>query len=283
MTTRTTVRADQSNFHQGRIAPVIKYIVIHDGETQELPTAAEGMGAWFARPNVGGSAHKGTDADSICTYIDDDDTAFGAPYVNSDGLHVEQGGRASQSAADWSDAYSKATIANTSIVVAEWSGQHGIPIRRMSDAQLAARNYAGVITHAQATRVLGPRGGHTDPGAYYPLDSLIAQALAHTGLKPPVGPLPPVVKKPTGKIWLKVDGALGRATRARLQQFLGTSPDGVWGPITVKAIQRWVSATQDGDLGSQTWRGIQRKVGAKPDGVPGPITIALLQRYLNAR
>ena len=283
MTTRTAIHADRTNYHQGRIAPVIRYIVIHDGETQELPGSAEGMGSWFARPNVGGSAHKGTDADSICTYLDDVDTAWGAPYVNSDGLHCEQAGKASQTSADWSDAYSKATIANTAIVVSEWSGQHGIPIRKMTDAQLAARNYAGVITHAQATRVFGPVGGHTDPGASYPLDSLLSQALALSGAKPPAGPLPPVVKKPVGKITLKVDGGLGRATRARLQQYLHVTADGVWGPITVKAIQVWAGVKTDGVLGFNTWVGIQRRIGAKPDGVPGPITIALLQRYLNAR
>lgn len=282
MTTRTAIPASTSNYHQGRIAGVIRYIVIHDGETQELPTAAESMGYWFQNPAAGGSAHKGTDPDSICTYIQDEDTAWGAPYVNADGLHVEQGGRASQSAADWSDAYSKATIANTAIVCAEWNQEHKIPLRTMSDAQLRSRAYAGVITHAQATRVFGPVGGHTDPGAYYPLADLVAQANRLVGHVAPVKVLPPVKKVPA-KIWLKVDGIIGRATRSRTQQFLRVGIDGIWGPITVKALQTWGGTKRDGILGPKTWAGVQRKIGAKPDGIPGPITAALLQRYLNGR
>lgn len=284
MTTRTSIPASTSNYHPGRISPVIRYIVIHDGETQELPTAAEGMGYWFQNPGAGGSAHKGTDSDSICTYINDADTAWGAPYVNADGLHVEQGGRASQAAADWSDPYSKATIANTAIVLAEWYPIHHIPLRPMSDAQLAARNYAGVITHAQATRTLGPAGGHTDPGAYYPLGTLLAQAnalLGHVAPAPVV--LPPVTKKPSGKIWLKVDGVIGRATRARMQQWLHESIDGIWGTNTIAGMQRWLRVRADGVLGPVTWKALQRAIGAKPDGIPGPLTGIALQRFLNAR
>jgi len=282
MTTRTSIPASPKNYHAGRIAGVIRYIVVHDGETQELPTAAEGMGYWFQNPAAGGSAHKGTDADSICTYVDDADTAWGAPYVNADGLHVEQAGRASQSAADWSDPFSQATIANTATVCAEWNQAYQIPLRTMTDAQLLSRSYAGVITHAQATRVFGPVGGHTDPGPYYPLADMVAQANRLVGYKPPVVVLPPVKKVPT-KIWLKVDGIFGRATRSRTQQFLRVVVDGIWGPVTVTTIQRWVGAKPDGVLGPKTWAGIQLKVGAKPDGIPGPITITLLQRYLNGK
>ena len=278
---RTRIPASPANYHDGRIAGVIRYIVIHDGETQELPTAAEGMGYWFQNPAAQGSAHSGVDSDSICDYVDPSDTAWGAPYVNADGLHLEQAGRASQSAADWSDPFSKATIANAAIKVSEWSRDFKIPARTMTDAQLAARNYAGIITHRQATRVFGPVGGHTDPGAYYPLNSLVAQVNALLGTVAPAPVvLPPVVKVPA-KIWLKVDGIFGRATRSRTQQFLHVGIDGIWGPVTVTALQRWSGARQDGVLGPKTWAAVQSKIGAKPDGIPGPITISLLQRFLN--
>lgn len=284
MTSRLTIPASTNNYHQGRIGGVIRYIVIHDGETQKVDSADEGMGYWFQNPSAQASAHKGVDADSICTYVQDQDTAWGAPYVNADGLHLEQAGRASESAADWSDDFSKAVIANAAIVIAEWSHEHGIPLRPMTDAQLAARNYAGVITHMQASRVFLP-GGHTDPGAAYPLASLLAQGNALLGTPAPTTApvaLPRVAVVPA-KIWLKVDGQLGRATRARVQQFVGAAIDGIWGPATTLAVQAHFGAKQDGLWGPGTWAAIQRAIGARPDGIPGPITITLLQRYLNGK
>lgn len=280
VTTRTSIPASTANYYQGRIAAKILYIVVHDGETQELGGAAEGMGSWFQNPQAQGSAHKGTDSGSICTYVQDGDTAWGAPYVNADGLHCEQAGRSDQSALDWSDDYSRATIANTAIVCAEWHAQHGIPLRTMTDSQLSSRLYAGFITHAQATRVFGPYGGHTDPGLGYPLASMVNQAIAIAGGKPAQPTARPV---PPTKIWLKVSGTLDRATRARTQQFLHVAVDGVWGLQSVQALQSWAGVPIDGSLGPQTWAGVQRVIGASPDGVPGPITLSLLQRYLNAR
>ena len=69
--------------------------------------------------------------------------------------------------------------------------------------------------------------------------------------------------------------------------------DGVIGPKTTKALQRWVGAGQTGSLNLSTRKALQRKVGTSQDGVIGPKTVAALQkkigvsrdgaRYLNAR
>ncbi|WP_269762008.1 transglycosylase family protein [Ornithinimicrobium cryptoxanthini] len=56
--------------------------------------------------------------------------------------------------------------------------------------------------------------------------------------------------------------------------------DGIRGPLTTKAIQRWVGTTQDGIFGPITTRALQTKVGTYPDGIWGPNSQAALQDYL---
>ena len=82
-----------NNQRLGRLRP-IRVMVIHTGETGEGTTAAEGMCAWAANPAAGGSFHIAVDTDSACRSVADRDTAFGAPGLNADGLHLELAGRA---------------------------------------------------------------------------------------------------------------------------------------------------------------------------------------------
>ena len=56
--------------------------------------------------------------------------------------------------------------------------------------------------------------------------------------------------------------------------------DGVRGPLTTRAIQRWVGTYQDGVLGPITTKALQNKVGAYPDGIWGPKSQAALQDHL---
>lgn len=87
----------------------------------------------------------------------------------------------------------------------------------------------------------------------------------------------------------------------------GLAVDGVWGPATTKAVQKWLGTTQDGIVSNQgTWnkqyllncstdswkfssnpsggsdmvRALQRTVGAGVDGHAGKETITKLQKYL---
>lgn len=175
---RTAIAASPDNYYRGRTS-AIRCVVVHDGETDEGATAAEGMGNWFANPRAGGSTNKGTDPDSICTYMSDADTPWGAPGVNSDGLHVEQAGRAGQSASQWADSASLRTIENAAIVGAEWSLAHGIPPRWLTDAQIRDRRTRGFLTHRDATRAFGTAGGHTDPGPNYPRDYYMSRVRHH--------------------------------------------------------------------------------------------------------
>ncbi|MFC6715287.1 transglycosylase family protein [Branchiibius cervicis] len=69
--------------------------------------------------------------------------------------------------------------------------------------------------------------------------------------------------------------------------------DGVIGPKTTRALQRWVGVSQTGSMNLSTRKALQKKVGTTRDGVIGPKTVAALQkkigisrdgaRYLNGR
>jgi hypothetical protein len=59
--------------------------------------------------------------------------------------------------------------------------------------------------------------------------------------------------------------------------------DGIRGPRTNAAIERWVGGSVDGSLSRADVKALQRKVGAAPDGVVGPRTIRALQAKIGAR
>ncbi|MFC8503779.1 transglycosylase family protein [Pedococcus sp. NPDC057267] len=59
--------------------------------------------------------------------------------------------------------------------------------------------------------------------------------------------------------------------------------DGIRGPKTNAAIERWVGARVDGDLTRADARALQRKVGSVPDGIIGPKTVRALQATIGAR
>jgi len=85
----------------------------------------------------------------------------------------------------------------------------------------------------------------------------------------------------------KVSGRLDKATWTQWQRALNEAghnagrPDGIPGPMTHRAIQRWAGVKDDGILGPITRRAVQKKLGVKADGKWGRITISELQRRLN--
>jgi beta-N-acetylhexosaminidase len=56
--------------------------------------------------------------------------------------------------------------------------------------------------------------------------------------------------------------------------------DGALGPLTVKALQRWLGVTQTGALDNSTVRALQSRIGTTSDGMWGPASMAALQSYL---
>lgn len=91
----------------------------------------------------------------------------------------------------------------------------------------------------------------------------------------------PATKPTTSTGRLVVDGVRGPATTRALQRWVGTTPDGIWGPKTRRALQRKLGVTVDGHVGPATVRALQRRVGVRQDGLWGPATTRALQQYLN--
>ena len=86
----------------------------------------------------------------------------------------------------------------------------------------------------------------------------------------------------TGK--LAVDGVMGPVTARAIQRWIGTTADGAFGPISTKALQRKVGASPDGSIGRLTIRALQARIGAPIDGARylNPSTVSTLQAYLNS-
>ncbi len=59
--------------------------------------------------------------------------------------------------------------------------------------------------------------------------------------------------------------------------------DGVRGPMTNRAIERWVGGSVNGSISRSDVKALQRKVGSTPDGAVGPRTIRALQTKIGAK
>ena len=143
-----------------RITPVLKLIVIHCTEGQNLPgvTDLQNLGSWFNNPSAQASAHVGVDAQgNSALYVSDTKKAWHCARFNSVSLGIEMIGKTAQKG--WPDAQER----KVAKYVAYWSQRHGIPIRKARvDSVNGIVKRPGVITH----RELGMAGGnHGDPGA----------------------------------------------------------------------------------------------------------------------
>jgi hypothetical protein len=159
----------------------VKLYVLHDMENANELKAAEQTGSFFESRSATGSAHFGTDDDSIEQYLPLEVIPWGAPHANADGIHIEQMGLAAWTGEQWLTR-GAGTLLNTAWLLAHLY-RHAtphVPLRALSDAQLRAGD-GGVTTHRQITRVLGG-GTHTDPGPGYPLGYVIRRAHVFAGI-----------------------------------------------------------------------------------------------------
>lgn len=160
------------NYHAGRQKP-IRLVVIHDMESPETATTAEQVARYFARPSVGASAHVCADNDSRVRCVADASTAWAAPGANADGLQLELAGYARQSFAGWMDDYSEQMLRTQAAPqVREWCVKYLIPMRRLSNEELAAGE-KGIVGHRQVSQVY-KRSTHSDPGEGFPWSQFIA-------------------------------------------------------------------------------------------------------------
>lgn len=154
-----------AHYYEGRNED-LRLIVIHTMEAPESPKTAENIAAYFASGAVVASAHACVDQDSVVVCLPPSDTAFAAPGANADGYQIEHAGYASQDGAGWNDAESQSMLRLSAAHARSIALAAGIPLRHLSDAELAA-GYAGFVGHNQVSRVY-KRSDHWDPGTDFP-------------------------------------------------------------------------------------------------------------------
>lgn len=248
------------NRYVGRAAsPAIRLLVVHTMEVAETSSVAEAVARSFADPKRRASAHICSDNDSDVRCVPDKDTAWAAPGANADGLQWEAAGRASQTPTQWADPYSKALLRRGHRVFADWSRLHKVPLRQLTNAQLADGVSKGVVTHNQVSQVF-KLSDHWDPGLSFPMASFLAGAKALLGSTPaspkPTLPVPPFPG--TTRLGSKGNAVLQVQRRLR-QRGWSVAVDGDFGPKTDSTVRRFQTSKHldvDGVVGPNTWRAL---------------------------
>lgn len=163
------------SYSPGR-ARAVQYIVVHITVGPEGPSAAENGVAYDKTRTDGTSTHVFVDSNTVAREVPDGDRAHAARFHGNEiGLQMEICGYI-QTAAQWADATSQATLRLAAKMAAEWCQIHGIPVRRLSVDEVRAAYYApsgqrpkGICGHVDVTYAYPEDdGSHTDPGAEFP-------------------------------------------------------------------------------------------------------------------
>jgi hypothetical protein len=154
-----------------------RLVVLHTAECPCQPGRARSTCEFLARPTVRASTHYAVDPTTICSQIDEDDTAWAAPGANSDGIQIEQAAYAGWSA-EWAGEPVPTMLRLTAALVADICARQGIPLVHLTNAQLAA-GQRGIITHNQASEVYR-QSDHWDCGPQFPIDQVITWAKGGT-------------------------------------------------------------------------------------------------------
>ena len=159
----------------------IQAMVIHATDGSEGRNVAANVCHWWDQPAAGGNAHRVYDASSIYRYVADERAAWHASQANHWSLGYEFCGKAGQTAAQWLDDVSLATLRIGAEDMARDAVTYGVDIRWLTDEELLAihagdESITGVTDHATIDKVWPKRsGGHWDPGPGWPmLDFMIA-------------------------------------------------------------------------------------------------------------
>lgn len=154
----------------------IELVVLHDTETPA--DSAGGVAAAFQSPRAEGSAHLVVDDVSCYRCLPDDVIPWAAIGANENGLHIEQCGYASWTAAEWERHLPM--LHRAAYKAAVWGKKYRIPMRHVTAADLHAGR-SGITTHHAVNRwqtsIRAPGDhSHTDPGTHYPIDLVVGLA-----------------------------------------------------------------------------------------------------------
>lgn len=189
------------SYTSGRKSGQPSVIVIHTTDGHEGPNDAENGAAYDKRRTDGTSTHYFVDSNSIVQEVEHKDEAHAArSHGNDIGIQIEICGLALQSATQWNDPVSKATLENAArlVVAIRKTGNFGSVVR-LSPAQLRQSwnggKVRGICGHIDITQAFPEDNGtHTDPGSHFPWSAFLnrIKALEAPTPKPPVAEEIPV-------------------------------------------------------------------------------------------
>lgn len=226
-------------------------IGIHTMEAPEAGQTAENVAAYFKR--VDASSHWCVDNNSRVRCVNDEAAAWTMPPTNNWSLNIEMAGYAGQSSIQWHDGYSLAVLDIAAVCAAEWCKKYTIPVRRLTSAQLLAKQ-KGFAGHVDVNRAFRA-SDHSDPGPNFPWRDFFNLVNKHLGHAP----------APAG----------GRKNCTSFQTAIRVDADNMWGSNTDKNAAALMSASGFGGEGNRFPYGIafaQKVVGTNADNHWGPMS-----------
>jgi len=167
------------HFTAGRGGHSPRMIVIHTMETPETSGRAKQVATWFAGSTAPqASAHYCVDDKEIYQSVKDSDTAWAVDDfdLNQQSISIELAGAASQTPAQWHDAYSKNELVHLIALAKDLCKQYSIPPIHLTNAQILDGKTKGFAYHSDITSAKKIAGGHTDPGKNFPLSDFLIGA-----------------------------------------------------------------------------------------------------------
>ncbi len=270
----------RSQFRVGRRDPVKSVIVVHTAESgtdrSGADAKAEGVASFIQRRSDAGSYHLLGDADSIIQLIRFDNEAF---HDRTGSNRWAIGISLAMNAADWPSLTSSrrnefvVTAGQMAAIAAVWLRDRGLDLpqpRLLTKAESDRLDASGFISHARRDP-----SRRTDPGPAFPWSSFFAayqEALSNGGFEPD-----------------------REALIRQLQSLVGTTPDGIIGPLTLAALNRnWVGNDDSFDPSvadtfvnnPRVIEWVQARINARDgfsvgvDGIYGPRTEAAARTLL---
>jgi hypothetical protein len=165
----------------------VRWIVIHCMQAPKTEGRARACGLYFQDPPRAGSSHVTVDNKEIIQCVLDNNIAAGAIGANTNGIHIEQPGYASETTPEWDDEYGLAGMDLAADVAAQYCLKFDIPPMHLTNEQLAAKQ-KGIVGHIQVSQVSLPAwgikgSGHTDPGVNFPWEYFMGRVQFHYDLR----------------------------------------------------------------------------------------------------
>jgi len=147
----------------------IRSVVIHctEGHSDEGAAGYFHQGGTSAHP--AGSTQLVVDDDSCYRCLRDLTIPWGAPPLNSHGVHIEQAGFSAWTRDEWLQ--HRGTIRRAAFHAARWCKAYGIPRVWLDADNLHAKGESarGLTSHNNVSLAFR-QSTHTDPGPHYPVD-----------------------------------------------------------------------------------------------------------------